>query len=189
MQFTLAVTNDGPSTATGITVIDLLPGGMVVTGAGGPGWICTPAASSVTCTLAALAPGATATIVLDANAPHDRRQLRQRRQRPGGDRRRQCRQQHRHRAVRGRRPRAADGGLRRHRRRHRRRRARRDGDRGRRDRRARRRLQRGAASIRSATPIRTTSTNPASYRLVEAGQDGLFATSVCGAVARRRRCR
>ena len=34
MQFTLAVTNNGPSTATGLTVIDLLPGGMVVTGLG-----------------------------------------------------------------------------------------------------------------------------------------------------------
>ena len=69
MQFTLAVTNNGPSTATGLTVIDLLPGGMVVTGASGAGWLCTPAASSVSCTLAALAPGATSSILLDANAP------------------------------------------------------------------------------------------------------------------------
>ena len=86
----------------------------------------------------------------------DRRQLRQRRQRPGGDRRRQCRQQHRHRAVRDRRPRAPDGGLRRHRRRHRRRSARRDGDRAGRDRRDRPSASARSCSIRPATAIRTT---------------------------------
>ena len=69
MQFTLVVTNNGPSVATALTVIDLLPGGMVVTGAAGAGWTCTPTASSVSCTLASLAPGATATILLDADAP------------------------------------------------------------------------------------------------------------------------
>jgi uncharacterized repeat protein (TIGR01451 family) len=69
VQFTLAVTNNGPSAAGGITVIDLLPGSMVVTGAAGTGWSCTPGASSVSCTRASLAPAATATIVIDAEAP------------------------------------------------------------------------------------------------------------------------
>ncbi|MEO8195215.1 MAG: beta-propeller fold lactonase family protein [Thermoanaerobaculia bacterium] len=69
LQFSLAVTNNGPSVATTVTVIDLLPGGMSVTGAAGPGWVCTPGTSSVTCTLANLAPGGTSTIVIDANAP------------------------------------------------------------------------------------------------------------------------
>ncbi len=69
MQFTLAVTNNGPSVATALSVIDLVPSGMTITGAAGAGWVCTPTPTSVTCTLASLAPGASATILLDADAP------------------------------------------------------------------------------------------------------------------------
>jgi len=69
MQFTLVVTNNGPSVASSLTVIDLLPAGLVVTSASGAGWACTPTPTTVTCTLPTLLPGASATIVLDANAP------------------------------------------------------------------------------------------------------------------------
>ena len=69
IEFTLAVTNLGPSVATDVTVIDLLPADTGVVSAGGAGWVCTPASGSVTCTRPTLAPGAAPPIVIAATAP------------------------------------------------------------------------------------------------------------------------
>ncbi len=69
IEFTLAVTNLGPSVATSVSVIDLLPADTGVVSASGTGWTCTPAAGSVTCTLPVLPPGAAPPIVISATAP------------------------------------------------------------------------------------------------------------------------
>ena len=61
MDWTLAVSNNGPSTATGpLTVTDTLPAGQSFVSAAGTGWICTPGAAptghdpqqSISCTYA-----------------------------------------------------------------------------------------------------------------------------------------
>jgi len=55
--YTVTVTNNGPSTATSVTVTDTLPAGATFVSAAGAGWLCTQAAGVVTCTLATLPPG------------------------------------------------------------------------------------------------------------------------------------
>ncbi|WP_341925299.1 hypothetical protein [Nocardioides psychrotolerans] len=59
--YTLTVTNHGPSRSTGSTVVDHLPAGMSFVSAD-PGCVSLPSASTVTCTVGALASGASATI-------------------------------------------------------------------------------------------------------------------------------
>lgn len=67
--YTLVVTNDGPSTATDVVVIDQLPALLLATSATGDGWTCEIAddAASVTCTRAELASGASASIVIEVS--------------------------------------------------------------------------------------------------------------------------
>ena len=72
MTYTLAVTNNGPSTATSVSVTDTLPSGVTYTGFSGTGWNCTPAPPSggvVTCTLSSLAATATSNLTIMATAP------------------------------------------------------------------------------------------------------------------------
>jgi uncharacterized repeat protein (TIGR01451 family) len=60
ITYTQVVTNNGPSTATSVTLTDTLPANTVAQTLSGPGWTCTLA--TLICTDPSLAPGATGTI-------------------------------------------------------------------------------------------------------------------------------
>ncbi|BDZ41118.1 hypothetical protein GCM10025865_04170 [Paraoerskovia sediminicola] len=67
-QFTIQVTNAGPSTADAVTVRDALPTGLVATAAAGTGWSCPIITPTVICTLdAPLDPGDAAELVVDVD--------------------------------------------------------------------------------------------------------------------------
>lgn len=51
LEFTLQVTNAGPSTARGVSVSDDLPAGLEYVSASGTGWTCTNAGQSISCDL------------------------------------------------------------------------------------------------------------------------------------------
>lgn len=61
VEFTLAVTNEGPSEARDVVVTDTLPVGLDFVSATGDGWTCSREAAVISCALSApLAPGGTA---------------------------------------------------------------------------------------------------------------------------------
>ena len=62
--YTLVVTNDGPSTATGVQVTDSLPPGITFASASGDGWTCAAAGQEVVCERESLASGASSTITM-----------------------------------------------------------------------------------------------------------------------------
>ena len=74
VTYTLAVANDGPSDAAGITVTDQLPAGSTFVAASGAGWSCSNAGDvSVTCTRASIgtrtsAPAISVTVTAPAQA-------------------------------------------------------------------------------------------------------------------------
>ncbi len=72
-DFTLTVTNDGPSVADDVSVTDTAPAGLVPESASGDGWTCLrPVGQQVTCTLDdPLPPGESRTIVVVAAADPD----------------------------------------------------------------------------------------------------------------------
>lgn len=69
ITYTLNVTNNGPSTATSVSVTDVLPAGVVYGSATGTGWTCNFASGTVTCTMPSLAAGPASPITINATAP------------------------------------------------------------------------------------------------------------------------
>jgi uncharacterized repeat protein (TIGR01451 family)/fimbrial isopeptide formation D2 family protein len=68
LDFTLSVTNDGPSDATGVSVQDVLPANLAFVSASAP---CIEAAGTVTCAIGALAAGDSETLTLRARIDPD----------------------------------------------------------------------------------------------------------------------
>ena len=64
LTYTLTVTNDGPSQATGVILTDTLPAGVTFDGANPSQGSCSEAAGVVTCDLGSLAGGASATVIV-----------------------------------------------------------------------------------------------------------------------------
>lgn len=69
VDYTLTVTNNGPSQAIDVTVTDTLPAGATFVSASGPGWTCGRTGGTVTCTRPTLDPGAAPPITLRVKAP------------------------------------------------------------------------------------------------------------------------
>ncbi len=70
ITYTIAVTNNGPSNASVVTVTDTLPGGMTPSNITAPsGWSCSSVGSTVTCTAPMLTAGASANIQIVATVP------------------------------------------------------------------------------------------------------------------------
>lgn len=67
IEWTIAVTNNGPSTSSGSTVTDTVPDGVTNAATSTPG--CNVAGDTVTCTLGAIAAGASTEIVVTGDAP------------------------------------------------------------------------------------------------------------------------
>ncbi|MDO8189430.1 hypothetical protein Q5424_25940 [Conexibacter sp. JD483] len=69
IAWTLIATNNGPSTATGVVVTDVLPGGVVFGGATASQGGCSLAGTTLSCALGTLASGASAQITVTAQVP------------------------------------------------------------------------------------------------------------------------
>ncbi|HEX7138643.1 MAG TPA: DUF11 domain-containing protein [Vicinamibacterales bacterium] len=69
VSFTLAVTNNGPTAASSVSVSDPLPAGSGFVSATGAGWTCGFSAGVVTCTMPSLPVGPAAPITLTMTAP------------------------------------------------------------------------------------------------------------------------
>jgi uncharacterized repeat protein (TIGR01451 family) len=69
ISYTIAVTNNGPTPATSVSVTDTLQAGATFVSATGTGWTCNAVANVVTCTTPTLNVGAAPPITLTINAP------------------------------------------------------------------------------------------------------------------------
>jgi uncharacterized repeat protein (TIGR01451 family) len=69
VSYTLAVTNNGPTAASSVSVSDPLPAGSGFVSATGAGWTCGFSAGVVTCTMPSLSVGPAAPITLTITAP------------------------------------------------------------------------------------------------------------------------
>lgn len=68
--YTLHVSNAGPSTATAVTVTDMLPDEVTFVSASGTGWSCSQAGGVVTCTRPGLDVGSAPNILIRVTAPN-----------------------------------------------------------------------------------------------------------------------
>ncbi|HYC87703.1 MAG TPA: C25 family cysteine peptidase [Thermoanaerobaculia bacterium] len=66
VSYTIAITNNGPSRATNVVMTDPLPAGLTFTGVVPGGPTCTQGGGTVTCTYAAMNPGATNNVTISA---------------------------------------------------------------------------------------------------------------------------
>jgi uncharacterized repeat protein (TIGR01451 family) len=71
LAYLIEVTNNGPSAATNIVVVDTLPASTTFDSAVGTGWACAEVAGVVTCDLPALAAGPAAPITLVVTTPRN----------------------------------------------------------------------------------------------------------------------
>jgi uncharacterized repeat protein (TIGR01451 family) len=69
LTYTLAVTDNGPATAQGLTVTDTLPAGETFVSASGDGWTVTNTGNTITATMPTLAVGATSNITVVVTVP------------------------------------------------------------------------------------------------------------------------
>ena len=68
-DYTLSVTNAGPSSAANVVVIDTLPAEVTFVSATGTGWSCSESAGTLSCTRSSLAVGAAPVITATVTAP------------------------------------------------------------------------------------------------------------------------
>ncbi|MDD2358181.1 MAG: hypothetical protein PHX13_09760, partial [Thiovulaceae bacterium] len=69
LTYTLGVTNNGPQTATSLTLTDTLPAGVTYLNASGTGWSCSQSSGTVTCTNSSLASGASSNVTITLTSP------------------------------------------------------------------------------------------------------------------------
>ncbi len=71
ITYTVNVTNNGPTTATGVDLLDALPTNLVFNSASSTHGTCANTAGTVSCSIGVLAPGVTATVTIVVNAAAD----------------------------------------------------------------------------------------------------------------------
>ncbi|MCP4660615.1 MAG: DUF11 domain-containing protein [bacterium] len=69
LTYTMGVSNEGPSLATAILLVDALPPEVSFVSVSGPGWLCEEISGAVTCSLPSLNVGAAPEITLTVTAP------------------------------------------------------------------------------------------------------------------------